>query len=264
MKPARPPVILSLLLLLLLALPAHAAGDIDTLARGNQLYAQGDFQAAGQLYEQLIAQGVEDSVLYYNLGNAYYKQGELGRALLNYTRAARLAPRDADIQANLALARSQVADKYETNSSSPVAGLLALVERWLTINELAWAAFSIWVLCALLWLLQQHLAPGNPRTLTQYALGLSVLLLLLSTVSLGGILYTESRWPPAIVLSPEIAVVSGPGTQFTTEFTLHSGAQVSLLETRGDWVRIALPGEQLQGWTPAATVATVAPGVTNH
>ena len=251
------PVILSFLLLLLLAGSVHATSDVDTLVRGNQLYEQGDFQAAGKFYEQLVAQGVADSVLYYNLGNAYYKQGELGRALLNYTRAARLAPRDADVRANLALARSQVADQYESNSISPLAGFLAFVERWLTVNELAGLALMLWIFCALLWLLYRRLASGTFHTVARAALLMGVVLWLSSAVALGGLRYSETRWPPAIVLAPELTVVSGPGTQYTTEFTLHSGAQVSLLETRGAWVRIALPGEQLQGWAPTSAVALI-------
>ncbi len=240
-----------------LARPVHAENMVETLVRGNQLYEQGNFAAATQVYEQLVSQGVRDSLLYYNLGNAYYKQGDVGRAILNYSRAARLAPRDADLRANLALARSQVVDQYATGTVSPLDGLLTLVGRWLTVDELAGLALILWIVCVLLWLIERRLTAGTPHTVIRYTLLLSALLLLVSALSLSGILYTDRRWPPAIVLSPTLDIVSGPGTQYTTEFTLHSGAPVSLLETRGDWVRVALPGEQLQGWAPAESVGAV-------
>lgn len=235
----------------------RADSTVDTLVRGNQLYEQGNFEAATQLYEQLVSQGVRDPALYYNLGNAYYKQGSVGQALLNYTRAARLAPRDPDVRANLALARSQVVDKYESGTVSPLDGLLTFVQYWLTLDELAGLALLLWALCALLWLIYMRLTTDTLRTFLRSALLVSALFLAGSALSLGGILYTEQRWPPAIVLSSELPVVSGPGSQYATEFTLHAGAQVSLLERRGDWVRIALPGEQFQGWAPASTVADV-------
>ena len=53
-------------------------------------------------------------------------------------------------------------------------------------------------------------------------------------------------------------VTSGPGEQYVTEFTLHSGAEVRLIERRDYWVRLALPGGQLQGWVPAEAVEAVA------
>jgi tetratricopeptide (TPR) repeat protein len=240
--------------------PLQAASSVETLVSGNQLYEKGNFAEATQLYEQLANQGVADSTLYYNLGNAYYKQGDLGRAILNYTRAARLTPRDADVQANLALARSQVADKYSSTAESFTATLIDLAQGWLTLNELAGLALLLWWLVCLLVLLmrrptlQSRLAWLRPVVWSVGVLWIGAL------VTLGAMLYQASSHPPAIVVGKEVKVVSGPGERYVTEFILHAGAEVSLLEQRGDWVRITLPGDQLQGWAPTTTVALVQPG----
>ena len=92
----------------------------ETMQRSNQLYENGRFQEASQTYQQLVDLGVEHENLFYNLGNAYYKSGDLGRAVLNYERARRMAPRDADIRANLDFARSLALDRYESEATSPL------------------------------------------------------------------------------------------------------------------------------------------------
>src|ERR1051325_9538876 len=50
----------------------------------NEAYAKGNFVKAAEGYEQLIAQDYESAELYYNLGNAYYKLDNIGKAILNY------------------------------------------------------------------------------------------------------------------------------------------------------------------------------------
>jgi uncharacterized protein YgiM (DUF1202 family) len=67
----------------------------------------------------------------------------------------------------------------------------------------------------------------------------------------------ETSSPQAIVVVESMDLYSGPGEDYLTEFTLHSGTQVNLLETRGQWVRISLPGEQSQGWATIGAVERI-------
>jgi len=106
-------------------LAAQSSLNIETLLRGNQLYESKLYLEASQTYQQLIDIGLKDHTLYYNLGNAYFKQNDLGQAILNYERAMQLAPRDTDIRANLDLARSQLLDKYDITSASPLYQVVA-------------------------------------------------------------------------------------------------------------------------------------------
>ena len=84
------------------------------MAATNALYEDGRYEQAARSFQQLVDKGYGDPVLYYNLGNAYFKQGDIGRAILNYLRAERLAPRDDDIRTNLDFARSQTLDLLES------------------------------------------------------------------------------------------------------------------------------------------------------
>ena len=71
-------------------------------------------------------------------------------------------------------------------------------------------------------------------------------------------LHLGNTQPEAVVVAQEVGVTSGPGSQYVIEFTLHSGTEVGLVETRKSWARLALSSGELQGWVPASAVETVA------
>jgi len=132
-----------------LTMYADSPADTGAMMASNELYDAGRYAESAQVYEQIVDQGYQDSALYYNLGNAYYKQGDLGRAILNYVRAERLAPRDADVRANLELARAQTIDLLGPAERSLPARLAAAVQSRLTTNELAAATLALWFLLTL-------------------------------------------------------------------------------------------------------------------
>ena len=74
----------------------------------NKLYAEGKFAAAADAYQKIFQSGAVSPALYFNYGNAEFKSGNLGRAIAAYRQAAQLAPRDAEVRANLEFARNQV------------------------------------------------------------------------------------------------------------------------------------------------------------
>src|SRR5207249_8839840 len=109
----------------------------------NKLYEQGKHSEAAANYEKLIQTGWVSAALYFNLGNALFKSGQIGRAIAAYRQAEQLAPRDPDVRANLQFARNQA----QGPTLSP--------SRWqhglgkLTLNEwtlLASGAVWLWFL----------------------------------------------------------------------------------------------------------------------
>ena len=244
-----------LLAALPLAAAAQAPGDLEAMAASNALYEDGRYEQAARSYQQLADKGYDDPALYYNLGNAYFKQGDLGRAILNYLRAERIAPRDGDVKANLDLARSQTLDVLETGDAPFVRFVTGLLLR-VTTGELGAIALASWLLFSTSLLLamigpRRWLAWTRPVTLA------ATVLLLLGGGALAGRLYFDSASNEAVIVAEEVDVVSGPGSRYTPEFTLHAGAETGLVERRGAWARIALPGGSLQGWVPAADVEEV-------
>ncbi len=77
------------------------------------------------------------------------------------------------------------------------------------------------------------------------------LVLVVAVLALGSYLYVDNGQAEGVIVATEVDVTSGPGTQYVTEFTLHDGAEVRVVEARGSWVRLALPGGELEGWVPA-------------
>jgi hypothetical protein len=238
--------------------------DQDAVLAANRLFQAGNYDDTIRIYEQLLAQGVEDSTVYYNLGNAYYRQGDLGRAILNYQRAAQLSPRDPEIRTNLELARSLADIPMALEAPGPLGALANLSSSWVTINESASLALFFWFFAGFLFFAWRLTASTEQRPALKYGAILALLLLAFTTLSLGARIYVESNQPEGIVVAPVVAVSSEPGEEFSTQFSLHSGAEVNLGETQGQWVQLALPGGAIEGWIPLDAVEAVATGPSSH
>lgn len=105
-------------------------------------YAHQDYAAAVQLYHKAIASDGISPEVYYNLGNAYYRLGKPGRAVLYYSRALQLDPSMQDARDNLAFVNTRILDKPEDDSTflgNLHSGILAKMspDAW------AWTAFIL-------------------------------------------------------------------------------------------------------------------------
>ena len=252
-----PVAVLGVLVAVMGSASAQDPAPTDLLTAANERYERGEYAEAAQQYEALIYRGYEDAAIYYNLGNTYAKRGDLGRAILNYLRAEELSPRDPDIRVNLDLARSRTVDRIEAERDSLIESVAYLGHRWLTPGELGAVALLLWAISGLAigTLLVGRTIPLRAvlRTgaLVASAATLVSVLLLLSMV------YANPYGNTGVVTGETVEVVSGPGPQYPEAFTLHSGAQVRLTDSRHGWLRVALPGGELQGWAPAHAIEAV-------
>ena len=234
---------------------AQAPGGI--MSEANLRYERGEYAEAAQQYEALIDLGYKDSTVHYNLGNAYLESGDLGRAVLNYLRAEELSPRDPDIQANLDLARSRTVDQLQTEGDSLVASISDFGRRWVTTGESGAAALLLWAVAGLatgsliLWPAMRGRRLLRSAAVVAFVAMLAPLALLLS------MLYSNPYENTGVVTAGTVEVLSGPGTQYGEAFTLHSGAQVRLVDSRHGWLQAALPGGELGGWLPAHAIEAV-------
>ena len=239
---------------------AQSPTPAEYLASANDLYNVERYQEAARSYERLVGLGYEDEDLFYNLGNAYYKQDDLGRAVLNYLRAQRLAPRDEDIQANLTFVRGQTADALEPIELGGPLASFARAMPFASINTTAALLLVLWAIIAgsfAWWIAKPMPGARHPAQITAGAAGA---LMILSAVLLTGHLMADSAYDDTtIIVASEVEVLSGPGIQYAEEFTLHSGTETELIEVRGNWTRISVPATELQGWVPRHTVEPVVP-----
>ena len=136
-------------ILLQSSVSAQSSDGPQQMLIANQLYEDADYVESASAYQQLVGQGYTNFRLYYNLGNAYYKRGDLGRALVNYLRAQRLSPRDADVKANLELARSQTVERLDLKRAPLFTRLSLVTIPWMTFNETALPILATWYLVAI-------------------------------------------------------------------------------------------------------------------
>ena len=229
----------------------------DTMADANLRYERGEFGEAVQQYEALIDLGYRDAAVYYNLGNGYLESGDLGRAILNYLRAEELSPRDPDILANLDMARGRTVDQLEAEGDSLVASISDFGRRLATTMEFGAVALFLWAVAGLaissliLWPAMRGRRLLRSAAIVAFVVMLAPLVLLLS------MLYSNPYGNTGVVTARTVEVLSGPGTQYSEAFTLHSGAQVRLTDSRHGWLEVALPGGELEGWLPSYSIEAV-------
>ena len=231
----------------------------EMMDSANRQYERGEYAEAVQQYEALIALGYRDTALHYNLGNAYLQRGDLGRSILNYLRAEELSPRDPDIVANLELARSRTVDQLQAEGDSLVASVSDFGRRWATAGEFGIAALLLWAITGIA-VAAVILRPAiRGRAVLRGGAAVSFVAMLAALALLLSILHSNPYESTGVVTAGTVEALSGPGPQFAREFTLHSGAQVRLVDSRHGWLQVALPGGELQGWLPAHTIEAVGP-----
>lgn len=169
-------------------LSGASQADVPAFSAANALVDAGHYAEAVQMYEQLAAQGAANAALVYNLGNAYFLQGDANRARDAYERAAQLAPRDADIRHNLELARDQAPGTTAGQPAGLLAELSETTSHWLTVDELALIALGAWFLFGFLVVASRHFQPGKrPAALRVLAAIALVAVILTGTALLGSV-----------------------------------------------------------------------------
>ena len=228
----------------------------DTLALAQQAaasYDSGDYVAAREQYELLIDLGVHDSAIYINLGNTCYQMEDRGGALLNYRRAQALAPRDNQLNANLARVRSLRTD-VQGDETALVDSLAALTITVMTGNELHGFILGLWSL--FFGLLLTAIVRAGWRELLRGPLVVAGIVLLFGLALWLSRLYTDQYRPVAVILEDVVQVMSGPDDDYLPLYELHAAAELRILERRDGWIRFILPDQQ-QGWIKSAVIEEV-------
>jgi tetratricopeptide (TPR) repeat protein len=246
------------LLLASLLLCAFAASQEAerNFAAANELYRAGKYAEAAETYERVVANGYESAALYYNLGNARYKEGRFPAAILSYERARRLAPGDEDILHNLRLANLRIVDKID-----PIPRLF-FAEWWDALIGLAsssgWGSAAI----ASLWAAALFLA--GFRLVRAGALQKILLFAGVAGIIVSAFAFTagaiqdgrETSAHAAILFAPSAPVKSAPDARSTDLFVLHEGVKFDLLDSVGEWRKIRLADGKV-GWLPAGDMQVI-------
>ncbi|MCL4786387.1 MAG: tetratricopeptide repeat protein [Verrucomicrobia bacterium] len=237
------------LLMVLLVLLAQARGEAaDATAAfdaANRLYAEGRFLEAAAAYEQILQSGQASAAVYFNLGNAHFKAGQMGRAIAAYRQAGQIAPRDPDLRANLQFARNQVqGPTVRPGRWEHWLGRLSL-DEWAALG-----AFALWLTFALM--IARELQPSLARSLRSWTLTAGMVTAVLIVCAM--LAYrSDSQHRMAIVISPEAAVRQSPLEGAPNTFTARDGAELRVLDQKDDWLQVT-DGTRRVGWVKESAV----------
>ncbi len=228
----------------------YYAGDGSELAvwdRANDAYARGEFRAAIDGYNSLLAAGRESSKLYYNLGNAYFKCDSIAGAIVSYNRALRLDPSDADVAYNLSVAEARTVNRIEGLPEFFVVSWFRNISHIMTSN--GWAVVSILFFALMLaggvWYLLASTVGQRKAGFTVSAVSLFLFVVAVCVATSQKRDKIDSG--RAVVMATAAAVKSSPSVSGKDLFVLGEGVCVSLGEKIGDWRQITIASGD-KGW----------------
>lgn len=228
----------------LLLVICHLTFAQSTFDQANAAYAEGNYAEAAELYQSILDEG-PDAQVYYNLGNAQFKQGELAQAILAYERSLRLNPRNKDAQYNLAFAQNQIVDNVQEqdfflsawvrtirNSASESTWLVCSI----TLFIVALIALLLFLLGRELWL----------RKTAFHIAWLAFLFSLITGLNAASLHQRDTLRNEAIITQGIVNAKSSPDRSGTDLFTVHEGTKVIIRETIGAWANIRVGANE--GW----------------
>ena len=246
----------TLLLGLLLGWFLPLCAQESTLKEAEEAYAKEDYTQAIELYESVLKTYGESAMVYYNLGNAYYKAGTVAPAILNYERALLLNPGDSDTRFNLQVARQKTVDKIEPIGEFFLTRWIGTVEDVYSADGWAkWgvASFVLFIGCLVLFFFSKWIR------LKKIGFFAGICFLLISLVAN---LFADSQQDKllhradAIVFASTVTVKSSPDASGTDLFILHEGTKVTIKSTLGEWSEIQLEDGNV-GWMPSKEIQQI-------
>jgi tetratricopeptide (TPR) repeat protein len=230
----------------LLAISAAFAQSDAEFAKANQAYAQGQFKEAIEGYEGLVHSGQWSANLFYDLGNAYFRTSDFGRAILNYERSLALQQRHPEATANLQIARD------ETHAMEMQQSRRERYLQFASINQYSIAAAAaFWIgVFALVTLTFAHRRSAAAIALLAFSIFAGAIF------AIWQLDHGVKGHALAIVTAENLQARIATADTANSVLALPPGSEVKILSTRGDWIYVALPNN-LRGWIPAKSAERV-------
>ncbi len=251
-------VLIGLVFTLLIWLPVSGQSRVEQVVfdKANQLYLNGDYSSAREEYQKIINSGFESVELYYNLGNTFYKLGQIPSSILYLEKALLLNPKDVDIRFNLDLANQLIVDKI-----NPVNEFF--LKKWVRnfagiLKADAWGYISLMSFILLLTvILIAYINRGFKYRRIMLSGGALMVVVFLLSLVLGGIQNKQTAHPDsAIVFSSSLTAKSSPDASGTDLFVIHEGVKVKITGQVGTWIRIRL-ADGNEAWIPENSVERI-------
>lgn len=240
--------LLRIILTIFLIFSSTSLADVKSvMQKGNDYYKNNHYQLAIDEYNKLIEKGYIGTSLYYNLGNAYYRLGKVGYAILYYEKALKFSASDEDVKHNLVLAKLNIKDKVDELPPFFIfniwEGLLA------SFNISGWTiiVYIIFIL-VLVSIVAYFFAYSSTQQRLSFFTGVAFsVLLFLSIIFLTVKMNKEYNIKDGIIVENVVTVKSSPDTSSKDEFVVHEGLKVKLEDKVDIWIKIRLTDGKV-GW----------------
>jgi len=247
-------ILYSLALVIVFASSLPAADDTELWLTANSAYDNGNYESAIESYRALLEKGNRAPVVYYNLGNAYFKQNKIGLAIASFQHCLKLQPSFAQCRENLDYVRQYAIDKVEEKPQGFLLNIwYGLAGIFSSEGHFIFTLAVFWGLIAIITLLLLGL--GKQEILTYLLILLAIVFIIWVTVTYSVVdKEINTRWGVVTATSAELR--EGPGEDFEKIFTGHEGLEFKILSQRQDYYLIELENG-LKGWIQATLLTEI-------
>jgi tetratricopeptide (TPR) repeat protein len=228
----------------------------ELVQKAEKAYDSKKYKEAVTSYETLINDGYKSYQLYFNLGNSYYRNNELGKAIYYYELARKINPNDEDVRINLGIAASKTIDKIDSKENFFISAVKTNLLSSFTTNTWAWISImSLFIAAVLFFFFVNSSVVVVKRICFMLACVLTVSIF--TSYFLGYYaLKAKMENKFAIITAKEVRIMNEPTLTASTKFTLHEGTKIRVVENNGDWLLIKLDNGN-EGWVKLNNVGII-------
>jgi len=251
------PYVLILIFCSLISLKLCAFTDQEEIfQRGVDAYEERNFDLALESFIFLSEEGIVNAELYYNIGNTFFRQDELGLAILYYKKGLKLQPNNRLLKNNLDHLLALTKDRQVSEETNPFLNILKAIVYALSLNYLFILSLFLFVIIVLIINVLIIYYKNREKTVPLFILSMSIVLfIIVGTISV-------YRWQDYLDDSEGVLLVSsttgfsGPAEDYTNLFTIHEGMIFRVNIEGEEWSQITLPSG-ITGWVSNDTFARV-------
>ncbi len=220
----------------------------DSLATSaEKYYATKNYKAAITNYEAILAKGFNSFKLHYNLGNAYFKNNQLGKAVYHYEFAKKLDPKNEDVKINLKITNEKTIDKIDSKENYFLSVIKSGLVNYLTTSGWAWLSIITFI-ASLLFVFIFFISKSSlVKRLTFFSASLFLVVFIGSMVLGYSALHTKQTKSYAVILDREVKINEEPMFSSKVKFNLHEGTKIGVIESNEAWTNIKLENGN-EGW----------------
>jgi len=244
---------LALLAGVLTGVPMAAPVD-HWFEQANRFYQAEAYDSAEAYYRKVLGAGVENAAVYYNLGNACFRQNRMGEAILGFERALRFAPGDPDIENNLRFAQANIVDRVSEPERGFVESALRAFHTMLSLRTQLWVLTALSGCLAIMIALFLY-ASRNVRLWLTYLIVLSGAAAAAVGSSAAVKIHAAERVVNAVVLEPVVDAFNAPQGDKVL-FVAHEGTTVRIRQDAGEWCLVSL-ANGVSGWVMQSSLGRI-------